>query len=67
MFGKKKVEASVTLYANGECTVKGNVLGVAKMYIGCMQILLNEGIDIEKLNGLKDMAKIIETKKAGKE
>ena len=66
MFGKKKVEASVTLYANGECTVKGNVLGVAMMYIGCLHALLDKGIDSEKIEGLKDMAKIIETKKAGK-
>ena len=52
MFLKKK-EASVVLYANGDCTIKGSVIDIAKIYIGCRQVLQDKGCDFDKLHEMQ--------------
>lgn len=50
----RKVVASVELYDNGECTVKGNMINVAKMYIGCKETLKMNGIPTEIIERAED-------------
>lgn len=53
MFLKKKA-ASVVLYANGDCTIKGSTIDIAKIYIGCRQVLQDKGCDFDKLHELQE-------------
>ena len=51
MFGKK-ARASVTLYKDGMCTVKGVLQDIAAMYVACRQTLINNGVSpdvVEKI------------------
>lgn len=56
IFKKKrpKVVASVELYDDDECTVKGNTINVAKMYIGCKETLKMSGLPMEIIERAED-------------
>lgn len=51
---RPKVVASVVLYADDECTVKGNMINVAKMYIECKETLKKHGIPTEIIDRAED-------------
>ena len=46
--------ASVVLYADDECTVKGNMINVAKMYIVCKETLKTNGLPAEIIERAED-------------
>lgn len=51
---RQKVVASVVLYDDDECTVKGNMINVAKMYIGCKETLKMSGLPTEIIERAED-------------
>lgn len=64
MFGfkkdKKKVRASVVLYEKGHAEVKASLFDVSKLYLACRRVLVDGGVDIQKVEELQEHVKVDE-------